>query len=178
MADFKDLEILVAKIQQQLAPEAKVAHNAKLLGRHTGVLRQIVVLVQENIGQYTLSIVIDSKDYKVPVDLKGVEEFHGLVDDVGAQKGVMVCPAGFTAAAKKRATGLQIELYSPVDTDPHKWKAKASIPMVCDCRSAAIACGRSCSSPYPFTLKSDFLTRLMTYDAGGGRARHYTWHSH
>ena len=137
MSDFKDLEILVAKIQKQLSPGATVTHNAKIMGRKTEVLRQIDVLVEQNIGQYKMSVVIDSKDYKVPVDVKGIEEFHGLVDDVGAQKGVMVCPAGFTPAAKKRAIDWQIELYSPVDTDPHKWTAKVSIPVVCDYRSAA-----------------------------------------
>ena len=167
MADFEDLEILVAKIQRQLAPGAKVSHNAKIMGRHTEVMRQIDVLVEQNVGQYTMSVVIDSKDYKVPVDVKGVEEFHGLVDDVGAQKGVMVCPAGFTPAAKKRALGLQIDLYSPVDTDPHKWTAKVSIPVVCDYRSAAIAFGISCSAPYPFTLQADFLSKLTAYDANG-----------
>lgn len=167
MADFRDLEVLVAKIQQQLAPEAKVAHNAKLTGRRSGIPRQIDVLVQQNIGQYTMSIVIDSKDYKDPVDVKGVEEFQGLVDDVGVQRGVMVCPAGFTAAAKNRAKDLQIDLYSPIDTDPHKWTAKVTIPVVCDFRSAAIACGISRSAPYPFALKPDFLTSLRVYDAAG-----------
>ena len=167
MADFEDLEILVAKIQRQLAPGAKVSHNAKIMGRHTEVMRQIDVLVEQNVGQYTMSVVIDSKDHKVPVDVKGVEEFHGLVDDVRAQKGVMVCPAGFTPAAKNRALGLQIDLYSPVDTDPHKWTAKVSIPVVCDYRSAAIAFGISCSAPYPFTLQADFLSKLTAYDANG-----------
>ena len=79
----------------------------------------------------------------------------------------MVCPAGFTPAAKKRAIDWQIELYSPVDTDPHKWTAKVSIPVVCDYRSAAIAFGISCSAPYPFTLQPDFLTKLRAYDTEG-----------
>lgn len=118
--DFKDLEMLVAKIQKQLAPTATVTHNAKMKGRHTGVMRQIDVLVEQNVGQYQMRIVLDAKDYKTPVDVKGVEEFHGVVDDVGAQKGVLVCPAGFSDAAKARAKGFQIDLYSPVDIDPHK----------------------------------------------------------
>lgn len=167
MSDYKDLEILVAKIQKQLSPGAKVSHNVKIVGRHTGVPRQIDVLVEQSIGQYDMKVAIDSKDYKVPVDVKGVEEFQGLVDDVAAQKGVMVCPAGFTAAAKKRAQGLQIDLYSPVDTDPHKWTAKVDIPMVCDYRSAVISFGISGSAPYPFRLSPDFLTKLIAHDASG-----------
>lgn len=58
----------------------------------------------------------DSKDYKNPVDVKGVEEFYGLVTDVGANKAVLVRPAGFSKAANERAQGFLIGLYSPVDT--------------------------------------------------------------
>ena len=33
---------------------------------------------------------MDCKDYSDPVDVKGVEEFIGLLQDVGANKGGMV----------------------------------------------------------------------------------------
>jgi Restriction endonuclease len=156
LADFRDLEQLVATIQRQLAPRAKVLHNQYLPGRKSGRRRQIDVLVHDRIGQYEIQIVIDCKDYKSPADVKSVEEFYGLLDDVGAQKGVLVCPAGFTATAKKRAEGLQIDLYSPVDTDPHKWTAKAKIPAICDFRRAALSFGLSVTGPYPFSMPYDF----------------------
>jgi hypothetical protein len=89
--------------------------------------------------------------------VKGVEEFYGLFDDVGAQKGVLVCPKGFTEAAKIRAEGYQIELYSPVDTDPHKWQVKVTIPALCDFRSAAISFGISFSAPLPFRIMPGFF---------------------
>ena len=90
--DSHELEILVAKIQKQLAPKAEVLHDVRLDGRLSGTKRQIDVLVRENIGQYEIKIIIDCKDYNTPVDVKGVEEFDGLLRDVGAQKGVLVCP--------------------------------------------------------------------------------------
>ena len=138
MSEYKELEKLVARIQQQLAPTSEVIHNTKLMGRHTRRMRQIDVLVKHKVAQFDINIIIDCKDYKHPVDVKGVEEFYGLFDDVGAQKGVLVCPKGFTDTAKIRAEGLQIDLYSPVDTDPHKWQVKVAIPALCDFRSAAI----------------------------------------
>lgn len=162
-----ELELLVQKIQQQLAPQADVLHNVKLEGRRTGAKRQIDVLVREKIGQYDISIVIDCKDYKHPVDVKGVEEFAGLLDDVGAQKGVLVCPVGFTANAKTRAAGLQIDLYSPVDTDPHKWQASPTIPALCDFRVAGVSFGVSCSAPLPFMLPFGFFSDNMIYDEQG-----------
>lgn len=92
MSASKDLEILVSEIQKQLAPDAEVLHDVKLPSRATSASRQIDVLVKQRIGQYEMVIVIDSKDYKTPVDVKGVEEFYGLVTDVGANKGVSRWP--------------------------------------------------------------------------------------
>jgi hypothetical protein len=162
-----ELELLVQKIQQQLAPQAEVLHNVRLRGRHTKAMRQIDVLVRERIGQYEISIIIDCKDYKHPIDVKGVEEFAGLLDDVGAQKGVLVCPVGFTDNAKKRAAGLQIDVYSPVDTDPHKWQASPTIPALCDFRVAGLGFGVSCSAPLPFKIMPGFFSDNMVFDEHG-----------
>jgi len=162
-----ELELLVQKIQQQLAPAAEVSHNVKMRGRLTGADRQIDVLVHEKVGQYDINIIIDCKDYKHPVDVKGVEEFAGLLDDVCAQKGVLVCPAGFSSNAKTRAKGLQIDLYSPVDTDPHKWQVSATIPALCDFRLAAISFGVSISAPMPFMIKPGFFSDNLVVDEEG-----------
>ena len=102
--DPRDLEILVAKIQKQLAPEAEVLHDVKLDGRKSKTKRQVDVLVREKIGQYEIQIIIDCKDYARRVDVKGVEAFSGLLSDVGAQKGVLVAPKGFTETAKTLPT--------------------------------------------------------------------------
>ncbi|WP_292235178.1 restriction endonuclease [Mesorhizobium sp.] len=162
-----ELELLVAKIQQDLAPSAEVVHNAYLPGRYSETKRQIDVLVRQKVGQYDIQIVIDCKDYNKPVDVKGVEEFAGLANDVGAQKGVLVCPKGFTEAAKKLAQKLQIDLYSPVDTDPHKWTARVTVPALCDYRSASIAFGISMSAPYPFKFPQEFYKTSEIYSEDG-----------
>jgi hypothetical protein len=52
MPEYRELEQLVARIQQQLAPKSRVVHNAKLLGRKTRRLRQIDVLVQDKVAQF------------------------------------------------------------------------------------------------------------------------------
>jgi len=167
LTDYKDLEKLVAKIQRDLAPNAEVIHNVHLTGRKSGRKRQIDILVRDRIGQYEIQIVIDCKDYKKPADVKSVEEFHGLLDDVGAQKGVLVCPSGFSRTAKTRAEGLQISLYSPVDTDPHKWSVNPAVPTICDYRSAAINFGLSISGPYPFEMPYEFQYTNTVTDAEG-----------
>lgn len=167
MKPSRELELLVQRIQQQLAPDADVLHDVRIEGRRTNTKRQIDVLVKQRVGQYEITIIIDCKDYKHPVDVKGVEEFYGLLDDVGAQKGVLVCPSGFTSTAKRRAADLQIDLYSPVDTDPHKWQVSPTMPTVCDFRIAAIGFGVSVSAPLPFQMQADFFSANLILDERG-----------
>lgn len=163
----EELEKLVQRIQQELAPNARVIHNVKIMGRRSRVHRQIDVLVTQQVGQYEIRIVIDCKDYKHPVDIKGVEEFYGLLEDVGGQKGVLVCPSGFSEAAKIRARDLQIDLYSPVDTEPHKWQVFPSIPAIVEWRGVAISFGVRCSYPAPFIMPHDFFSSVVAFDEVG-----------
>lgn len=167
-ADYKKLEKLVAKIQQDLAPRSKVSHNVRLTGK-SGAQRQIDVLVEDKVGQYDVRIVLDCKDHKTPVDIKDVEECSGLFEDVSAMRGVIVCPAGFTKNAKARAQQLQIDLYSPLDTEPHKWQARLKVPAVCDFREARMSFGVATSAPVPFMLPGDFATKSKVTDAESGQ---------
>ena len=164
--DWQILEELVASIQKQLAPDANVEHNVLIKGRITEVDRQVDVLVTQRIGQYKMTIAIDCKDTKRPIDTKGVEEFFGLVNDIGANKGVLVCPSGFTKAALKTAKSHQLQLYRPVDTGNHKWKIRASVPAICDFRSATLSIGIEYSAPLPFTLNKH-IAYLDVCDSGG-----------
>ncbi len=136
MREFEQLEILVAKIQKQLAPDAEVMHNARLDGRRSKTRRQIDVLVRKKIGQYEMLIAIECKDYATPADAPEVDQFYAVLDDIGAHKGALVCSKGFTGAAKESARARQIDLYSPVDTEPHKWQVHVDARVICDFRMA------------------------------------------
>ncbi|WP_272656891.1 MULTISPECIES: restriction endonuclease [unclassified Providencia] len=161
--DWKALEQLVAIIQQQLSPDAVVQHNVMLDGVSSETKRQVDVLVEQSIGQYKMRIIIDCKDYSNPVDVKGVEEFHGLVQDVCANQGALVCPAGFTKSALRRAQKLKIALYRPVSTGEHKWRTKVTAPVLCDIRDSFMSFGISCSSPKPLLIPNEFY-KLPVYN--------------
>ena len=164
MKDSEQLEQLVANIQNELSPNATITHNVKLQGHKSGRERQIDVLLEDRIGQYHIRIAIECKDYKRPADVKAVESFLGLLDDIKVNKGVLVSPKGFTKAAKTRANERDIDLYSPIDTDPHKWQSKLTIPILCDFRSAAIAIRIETTAPIPFRLPVDFQETLAVFD--------------
>jgi hypothetical protein len=127
---WKQFEVLVAKIQADLAGAAAVVTpNDKIMGK-TGILRQIDVSIRANVGQFQILVVIDCKDYNHPLDIKDVEEFIGMSQDVGAHRAAMVAAKGYSEAAKLRAKGAQIELYTVVDTGEHPWRRKISVPAV------------------------------------------------
>ncbi|MFC2059837.1 restriction endonuclease [Chloroflexota bacterium] len=127
-------EKLVAKIQQELAPNAVVTHDDNIRGHDSRVLRQIDITVKQNIGQYEMLIAIDCKDTKVPVDVKDIEGFIGFVKDIRANKGVMVAANGFTDTAKRIGGKAGLNLYRLIDTEAHDWQTYCSIPVICDFR--------------------------------------------
>ena len=131
---WKRFENLVAQIQQALTPDATVTLNDKIMGRRSGVPRQIDISVRRTIGQFKILIVIDCKDYANPVDVKVAEDFLGLAEDVGANKGALVSSNGFTEAAKTRARDAGVDVYKLIDAEEHDWRSDVAIPMVCDFR--------------------------------------------
>jgi hypothetical protein len=108
---WERFEKLAAKIQEELAPGAAVVHNQKLPGK-SGTDRQIDIVVRQKVGQFDRLIVMDCKDYKKPVDIGDIEQFIGMVGDVGAQKGAMISTSGFSKAAQRRATEAGIDLFA------------------------------------------------------------------
>ncbi|GGC12557.1 hypothetical protein GCM10011494_34220 [Novosphingobium endophyticum] len=84
--------------------DVSVTPNARLLGSISGVKRQIDVLVdarwEEGIER---RIIYDAKRRKRKVTVQDIEAFEGLMRDVRASRGVLVCASGWTKAAQARA---------------------------------------------------------------------------
>ena len=125
---WKQFEFLVAKIQSDLAgANARVTPNDKILGK-TGTLRQIDISIRSSAGRFEFLVIIDCKDYGRPLDIKDVEEFIGMVQDVGAHKAALVSSNGYPATAKTRAKQAQIDIFTVVDTGDHPWRVDVSVP--------------------------------------------------
>lgn len=132
---WKRFEALVAQVQKAFSPDAKITLNERIMGRWSDTLREVDIVVRQQVGQFGILIILDCKDHKRPVDVKHIEEFIGLVGDVSANKGAMVSASGFTETAKTRAVNSGVDLYRLVDAEAHDWQTYVSIPVVCDFRS-------------------------------------------
>jgi hypothetical protein len=171
---WKRFEELVGKVQRDFCDEAKVTLNDKVEGKITGTQRQIDISIRQKVGQFDILIAIDCKDLASPVDVKGVEEVIGLIQDVGAHKGVIVSANGFTSTALIRGEKAGLDLLRLVDCGDHDWKAEVSIPVVCDCRRIKTSQLRFFGPPrsmYPsgdpfqfdvYDEKNKYLGRLKT----------------
>lgn len=131
---WKKFEEFVASIQKSLTPQAKVTHDELIKGK-SGVKRQLDVSVRYNLGQFTILVVIDCKDWKEAVDISDVGSFADLVEDVGANKGAIICNAGFTSGAKQRAKEKGIDLFRAIDAESLDWPVYVAMPTLCDFRS-------------------------------------------
>ena len=117
MSDARDYENGVGDVLAYLAGDtATVRRNLRLTGRRSGKQRQIDVLVQGRIfGMADATLIAECKRWAAPVDVKDVEAWLGMVEDVGADVGLMVTTHGLTDGARQRARqerGVRLELMS------------------------------------------------------------------
>jgi hypothetical protein len=102
---WKLYERLVAAFEIEAASMGvSVTPNASLMGSISGVRRQIDVLLDARWdSDVQRRIIFDAKRRSRKVDVKEVEAFEGLMRDVNAARGVLVCTKGYTKAAGRRA---------------------------------------------------------------------------
>jgi hypothetical protein len=110
-----DYEDGVAELlAEKFADRGTVERNVRLRSRSGGRDRQIDVLVRlplADMGEELM--VVDCKRYGSKVDVKDVEAFIGMVEDIGAAIGLLVTTEGYTTGATARAQsarGIRIEV--------------------------------------------------------------------
>ena len=119
-ADWHIYERVAACFEIEAASmDVSVTPNASLLGSISGVRRQIDILVDARWEEGTeRRIIFDAKRRKRKIDVKGVEAFEGMMRDVRASRGVIVCSNGWTKAARARADeNIDIKLMSAEEAE-------------------------------------------------------------
>lgn len=118
---WKEFEAIVARLQSNFATGGKVTSDDKILGRNSGKKRQIDISVRANVGGEEILIIVECKKWNRKPDVKAVEAFAGVKEDVGAHLGIMVSTKGFTDAARRTASAKGISLYRYEDTLKLGW---------------------------------------------------------
>ena len=86
------------------AQDAELVKDAHVEGRYSGVKRQIDILIRLlKDGNVDSTCLVECKHYAQKINVKIVDSFIGCLEDVNADKGIIVSEKGFTKAAINRA---------------------------------------------------------------------------
>ena len=103
-AKWKRFEMLVYEIQKSFSgTTATVTHKDYIVGLDSKVEREIDISIKQQVAQFPILVVIDCKDYAEPVDVKSVEEFAGLAEDVRAGAPGLRCRAYLSSTGRENA---------------------------------------------------------------------------
>ncbi|MBS4027033.1 MAG: restriction endonuclease [Ignavibacteriales bacterium] len=128
--DWKEYENEIHQHFKSEFPNATILYNVKIEGKFSKIERQIDVLIEDYFLGNKMRIVIDAKYYSTKIDVKDVESFIGLLNDVEAHKGIMISNEGFSQAAINRAhydiTDLELDILNFKDLK--QFQAFGAIP--------------------------------------------------
>jgi HJR/Mrr/RecB family endonuclease len=88
-----------------------VIHSTKKVGR-SGAEHQLDVLAEYRCPLRTSKVIIEAKSYDKPIDKDRVMKLIKIVDDLGADSGIVVTTSYFTPEAIKTAVGHNVELWN------------------------------------------------------------------
>lgn len=106
---WQEFERIVSRIVQALDRGAEVTRGF-LMDRMTGEPREIDVIVRGKVGGRPVTMMIECRDHKRPVDVTYVDQVVTKRNDVKADKAIIVSAAGFSEAARTKAEGYGIDL--------------------------------------------------------------------
>jgi hypothetical protein len=101
--NWKDYEKEVHDFFSQMYPNSTITYDAKIIGRYSKKERQIDVLIEDDIAGFPLRVVVDAKYFSKNIDVKCVESFISMLEDVNANQGLLVTQKGYSEAAVNRA---------------------------------------------------------------------------
>lgn len=130
MSNWQGFERLAETIYRELHDVADVQWDDHIHGHDTEMLRQIDVSIRWSDGDRERLAIVQVKNWKTRANVNAVGEFASVVRDVRADKGVMVCNAGFSKKAHTYARNLGIELHNLHDAQSKDWRRNLTVPIL------------------------------------------------
>lgn len=107
---WKKYEIEVYEALKLAYPECEIEFNDSILGIYSKAERQIDFSIRGAIAGKRILGIVDCKFYNKNVDVKGVESFIGMSQDVNANFGFLITNNGYSQASKNRIKFSNIKL--------------------------------------------------------------------
>ena len=104
MSSYRELELLVTRIEGALAPAgATIRSPDHIADIFTGELREVDVSIRHRVGSVTLLITIECRDRTRAEDVTWIEQLATKQTHIGAAHTIAVSSTGFSAPAMKAA---------------------------------------------------------------------------
>ncbi|WP_236796308.1 restriction endonuclease [Amycolatopsis sp. GM8] len=127
--EWAEYEKLAAKIIAELSPHAAVTHDDHVVGRDSEARRQIDVSARWTDGDVERLLIVQVRDYKRrSADVNVVGEFRSVIQDVRADRGILICSGGFSKNAMTYSRNIGVELYSLSDAKSKRWELELTVP--------------------------------------------------
>lgn len=130
MVRWREFEALAGQILVDLAPRADVRVDDHIFGRLSEAPRQIDVSVRWQEAEQDHLLIVQARDRSTPADVNAVGEFAAVIEDVGADHGILVCRSGFTRTARNNARNRGILLWNLHDATSADWNLQLTVPIV------------------------------------------------
>jgi len=109
----KEWELYESEVLDKLKkefPNDEIKKNIRKLGKYSRVNRQIDIAVYKETVGYNMLGIIDCKCFNRKLNVRDIESFIGLMEDVAANFGIIISNIGYSKAAKNRAEMKEIKL--------------------------------------------------------------------
>lgn len=130
MKKGSEFEKVAKKIYEELSPNSIVTLNDKIMGKDSGTEREIDVSIRTTISACELLIIVQCKDHNKVLNVTYVDELWGVMQDVMAQKGILIAKKGFSKSAIQSAAKKGIELCLIHDAESKNWLLDIDIPII------------------------------------------------
>lgn len=130
MKKGKEYEILIEQLYKKIDSESIIKRNDLIYGHISQTKREIDLSIKRQIGGHEILMIVQARDYKRKVDVNVIGEFNSVIQDVKANKGILISAKGFTKKALTLAQGFNIDTLTGVDLNNPKWSIDLEIPVI------------------------------------------------
>lgn len=107
---WKEYERKLYQFLKDTYPDCEIDFDDSIFGIYSKAERQIDFAIRGNLAGKRILGIVDCKYYKKNIDVKIIESFIGMMQDVNANFGFMITNQGYSNAAKNRVINSNLKL--------------------------------------------------------------------
>jgi len=108
-------------LERQLAGGGRVAESRMLRERHSGMEREVDIVIEVDVGDRRVLIGVECQARSRPADVGWIEEMIGKHATLPTNKLVLVAKAGFTQQARTKAEALNVDVLTLAEAKVVDW---------------------------------------------------------